>query len=109
MNPVRAGIVEDPKDYRWSSYNAYAYGKGDVIVDKHHIYKRLSADEAQRRRQYRELVRGMIKKNKAMRGEMDRRVIYGSDAFIAKMSEEHKISPVTKHRGRPRKDETGNK
>ena len=27
LNPVRARIVEDPKDYRWSSYNAYAHGK----------------------------------------------------------------------------------
>ncbi|GFP20383.1 putative transposase, partial [Candidatus Hakubella thermalkaliphila] len=39
LNPVRARIVEDPKDYRWSSYNAYAYGKKDYITDEHSIYR----------------------------------------------------------------------
>ncbi len=45
MNPVRAKIVEDPKDYKWSSYNVYAYGRKDSIVDEHSIYKELSKDE----------------------------------------------------------------
>jgi putative transposase len=26
-NPVKAGIVERPEDYRWSSYRAYAFGE----------------------------------------------------------------------------------
>lgn len=26
LNPVKAKIVDDPKDYRWSSYAVYAYG-----------------------------------------------------------------------------------
>ena len=37
LNPVRAGIVKDPRDYRWSSYRAYAYGKKDSLIDKHPI------------------------------------------------------------------------
>ena len=37
LNPVRAGIVKDPGDYRWSSYRAYAYGKKDTLVDEHPI------------------------------------------------------------------------
>jgi putative transposase len=28
LNPVRAGMVCNPKDYPWSSYGCYAYGKG---------------------------------------------------------------------------------
>jgi hypothetical protein len=35
-----------------SIYSAYAYGKGDVIIDTHSIYERLSADEAKRRKRY---------------------------------------------------------
>ena len=26
-NPVKAGLVEKPEDYRWSSYRAYALGE----------------------------------------------------------------------------------
>jgi len=35
-----------------SIYNAYAYGKGDVIIEPHPIYERMSADEAQMRKRY---------------------------------------------------------
>ncbi|MFZ6017338.1 MAG: transposase [Nitrospirota bacterium] len=45
LNPVRAKVVKDPKDYRWSSYNVYAYGKKDTITDEHLIYKDLSRGE----------------------------------------------------------------
>src|SRR4030066_629015 len=70
LNPVRAKIVEDPKDYKGSSYNAYAYGKKDFIADEHSIYKGLSRNEAERRKKYREFIKGMIKEKDAMRGEM---------------------------------------
>jgi putative transposase len=31
-NPVRAKLVTDPGDYKWSSYNAYLTGKDDKLV-----------------------------------------------------------------------------
>src|SRR3990167_9341964 len=82
LNPVRAKIVEDPKDYKWSSYHVYAYGKKDSVVDEHPIYRELSKDETERRKRYREFVKGMVKDKNAMKGEMDRRVVYGSKDFI---------------------------
>ncbi len=33
LNPVVAGIVLHPKDYRWSSYNAYVDGKFSFLVN----------------------------------------------------------------------------
>jgi len=33
LNPVRAKIVNNPADYRWSSYKAYIKGKSDGYVD----------------------------------------------------------------------------
>lgn len=34
LNPVRAGIVQRPEDYNWSSYRDYIYrGRQDVITD----------------------------------------------------------------------------
>src|SRR4030043_956432 len=96
LNPVRAKIVEDPKDYKWSSYNAYAYGKKGSIVDEHSIYKELSKREAERRKKYRQFVGGMLKEKDAMKGEMNRRVMYGSDDFIEEVMKEYKVVALTK-------------
>lgn len=38
LNPAKAGVVNNPKDYRWSSYQAYAYGKKDPLIDENPIY-----------------------------------------------------------------------
>jgi putative transposase len=49
LNPVRPGLIEDPKDYRWSSYHTYANGKRDPLVDLFPIYGELFGDERERR------------------------------------------------------------
>lgn len=85
LNPVRAGLVKDPRDYQWSSYRVYAYGKKDSLVDEHPIYRELSEDEPNRRKRYREFVKGMLRSKDAMRGEMERRAIYGSEVFSGKL------------------------
>ena len=33
LNPVKAGIVHNPRDYQWSSYNAYIKGISPSPVD----------------------------------------------------------------------------
>ncbi|MBM4146541.1 MAG: transposase [Nitrospira sp.] len=104
LNPVRAKIVEDPREYNWSSYNTYAYGRKDYITDRHLIYEELSKDESARRRKYREFIMGMLRERDSMRGEMNRRVVYGSDDFIDKLTVQYKIGAVIKTIGRPRKD-----
>src|SRR3972149_5028092 len=68
MNPVRAKMVTDPKAYRWSSYNAYAYGKNNPLIDEHPIYSVLSEDESERGKKYRELVKGRLLQKDAMKG-----------------------------------------
>lgn len=105
LNPVRAKVVEDPKDYNWSSYNSYGYGKKDLLVDEHPIYRRLSEYEAERRRKYREFVKGMLRERKAMKGEMDRRVIYGSEGFVEEVKQGYRVEGVIRPRGRPKRDE----
>ena len=37
-NPLRAGIVQELSDYSWSSYNYYANGKNDDIIDTNPAY-----------------------------------------------------------------------
>ncbi len=102
LNPVRAKIVADPKDYTWSSYRVYAYGKRDMLVDEHSVYLQLSEDEGERKRRYREFVRGMIKEKEAMKGEMDRRIMYGGKDFVKEMTKTYKISEKIKQMGRQR-------
>jgi len=38
LNPVRAGIVDTPDKYRWSSYRAHAFGTSDPLVAPHGLY-----------------------------------------------------------------------
>ncbi|MBI4710368.1 MAG: transposase [Nitrospirae bacterium] len=109
LNPVRARKAEDPQDYKWSSYNAYAHGKKDVLLDKHPIYKGLSKNESERRMQYREFIRGMVKEKNMMKGEMNRRVIYGSEDFTDKVTKEYNVNAMVKPKGRPKKDKNEDK
>jgi putative transposase len=104
LNPVRAGIVNDPKDYRWSSYRSYVYGTSDSIVDKHPIYENLSEDGGERRKKYREFIRGMMIDRESQRGEMDRRLVYGSEEFTERVTKRHKVNSVIPKRGRPKKE-----
>jgi len=100
LNPVRAKRVEDPKDYRWSSYRVYAYGKRDFLVDEHPIYSQLSEDEVERRKKYRQFVKGMLKEKNAMKGEMNRRVLYGGADFVKEMEKTYCITEKIKQMGR---------
>ncbi len=55
-NPVRAGIVRDPKDYSFSSYNFYAYGKESGIITRDILYEGLGLDDCTRQTRYRDYV-----------------------------------------------------
>ncbi len=41
LNPVRAGIVETPAEFRWSSHRANAFGEPDALVTHHSAYAAL--------------------------------------------------------------------
>ena len=68
-------------------------------------YDELSKDESERRKKYREFARGMLRERDAMKGEMNGRVVYGSDDFLYKVTTQYKVGAVKKPIGRPRKDE----
>jgi putative transposase len=48
LNPVRAGIVARPEDYRWSSYRAHAFGTRDALITPHPLFEALGSDDTQR-------------------------------------------------------------
>jgi putative transposase len=55
LNPVRAGIVDAPGQYRWSSYLANAEGKANGLLASHPAYDALGLSGPQRTDAYRKL------------------------------------------------------
>lgn len=55
LNPVRAGLVDAPGEYPWSSYGANALGRVDSLVTMHGLYLGLGTDPDTRRSTYRAL------------------------------------------------------
>lgn len=55
LNPVRAGMVVEPSQYRWSSFAANAGTTEDPRITPHAEYLRLGRDRGECRRQYQAL------------------------------------------------------
>lgn len=55
LNPVRAGLVADPSEYRWSSYRRNALGEANPLIVPHRLYKRLGDNSQARIEAYRKL------------------------------------------------------
>ncbi|AXS82491.1 transposase [Marinobacter sp. Arc7-DN-1] len=55
MNPVSAGMVSNPEDYWWSSYQCHALGKTSEMHSPHPLYQALGNDQSERQRRYRQL------------------------------------------------------
>jgi len=56
LNPVRAGMVADPGDYRWSSYRTHAFGVDPGLWSPHDLYLSLGRDGKQRQGAWRALI-----------------------------------------------------
>ncbi|MEJ2177328.1 MAG: transposase [Gammaproteobacteria bacterium] len=60
MNPVRAGMVDHPGEYRWSSYGANAQGSADYNVTPNEEYFALGETDIRRLEAYRGLFKSEI-------------------------------------------------
>ena len=103
LNPVRAGIVKSPDEYKWSSYRRYAEGEKNGIIDINPEYEGLSENSALRRERYKEYIKdGVVEKRKEDRFFRDG--VYGSKEFMEKMKEQG-LKLVWSHGGKPKKKE----
>ena len=60
LNPVRAGLVEDPSKYAWSSYPSYmGQEKGD-LVDRDFLFSQFSVKRSVARREYEKFVKSRM-------------------------------------------------
>lgn len=83
LNPVRAGMVEHPGGYRWSSYLCNATGQEDVLVTPHLLYRRLGRASTERQAAYRDLFDTVIEPGtlEAIRAATNKAWVLGNDRF----------------------------
>ncbi|QJI32080.1 transposase [Pseudomonas sp. ADAK18] len=60
LNPVRAGMVDHPAEYRWTSYRENAQGESSSFIKPHAIYNELGCDVSRRTEAYRALFKGPL-------------------------------------------------
>lgn len=60
LNPVRAGLVEHPHHYRWSSHRSHALGIKDRLLVPHPLYLALGDSPAARQVAWREICREAV-------------------------------------------------
>lgn len=93
-NPVRAGVVKQPEEYRWSSHCEYLGLNKSGIVDTGQILGMFSEDLKKRRRLYREY---MEKEEKVSKEEFYRTVdqrVLGDEAFVERVRERVENRPL---------------
>ena len=101
-NPLRAGMVKDLKQYPWSSYRVYAFGKTDGVTDRHELYDAMGKQNGTRQRAYREYVcSNRDKEEQEIREKMARGVI-GAEIYQEKI-EKRVMEARRPKRGRPKK------
>jgi putative transposase len=104
LNPVRAGMVAHPAEYRWSSYAANALGAADPLVTPHPLYLRLHQDASARRTAYRALFQQAIEDSTldAIRQATNAAWVLGGDRFRRETAGQlnRRAAPLPK--GRPR-------
>ena len=102
LNPVRAGIVSKPEDYRWSSARAHLFGEENEFITTSEDMKSLASRAVRefQNEQDTESRNGafkIISRNTAMN------IPTGSDSFIDDLEQETGRSLRYRPRGRPKK------
>src|SRR5258706_1335850 len=88
LNPVRAGMVEHPRQYPWSSYRANAEGESSRLVIQHQEYVRLGARVSDRRNAYRALFDSVkaVDRSDEIRQATNGNFALGNEAFRSDMA-----------------------
>jgi putative transposase len=55
LNPVRANMVKQPGQYRWSSFHRNGLGQNDDLIDAHSLYLSLGKTDQERQTAYKAL------------------------------------------------------
>ena len=107
MNPVRAGMVGIPGEYRWSSYAKNALGGNDKLIEPHPVYKSLGTAVSGREEAYRELFRHHLDDSEVheIRDALSQELVLGRDDFKDEIEQMSKRQTRPGKQGRPRIEE----
>ena len=83
LNPVRAGMVDHPSDYRWSSYAANGLAKPAHLWTPHDLWLRLGRTNQERAARYRATFRGQVDPDQLeqIRTAVNKGIALGNDRF----------------------------
>jgi putative transposase len=87
LNPVRAHMVEQPLDYRWSSHSQYVGPRSDRLVTPHALYWALGNTPFSREAAYAELVQAGVARDQqsALINATLKAWALGDDAFMQQL------------------------
>jgi putative transposase len=105
LNPVRGGMISDPRRYRWPSYGHNALCLSDYPIRPHAEWLALGSDAVELRFHYRGLVEGGIGQEqiKAIRYAARKGIPTGSERFKREIETALARKVGTGRRGRPNK------
>ena len=106
LNPVRAGMVLHPADYRWSSYQHNAMGRLDPLISEHELYGRLARNAGKRRNRYAALFKSAISDTdlETIREATNKAWVLGNDRFKERIEQMIGRQAKPKPRGGDRKN-----
>ncbi|MFH1397440.1 MAG: transposase [Candidatus Omnitrophota bacterium] len=106
MNPVRAGIVNSPELYRWSSYRVRAIGERSFIVDMDPWYDNLGSNTEERQNKYRQFFQNLIPDPALhlLREMTNKNGIVGSINFKSRIEQSIHKEIVIRSAGRPKNE-----
>lgn len=83
LNPVRAGMVQHPADYPWSSARWHACGQYDPLVTDHALYLALGRTPQERQIAYRALCRDRLEESvlHEIRATVNQCCVLGTERF----------------------------
>lgn len=83
LNPVRAGMVQHPGEYHWSSYAANAHGETDALIQPHPLYQQLGSTLDECQAAYRALFGNQLAASDlhAVRDALNRELVLGRDEY----------------------------
>jgi REP element-mobilizing transposase RayT len=83
LNPIRAGMVEKLREYKWSSYHDYVnVRKRNKWVNSEAVLAGICSDQQESRREYRRLIREASGRENGFLEEIKYGMILGSDKFV---------------------------
>lgn len=105
LNPVRAGMVADPSDYKWSSYNTKIGQDDKLWLDSDTCYKALGDDVGERAKEYEQFVKRRIPDGewKFIRDALNRGQLTGGKRFITQIEKRIGERIEFRSQGRPSK------